>query len=270
MLASVSRTYSNPATVAALIRVNGLDSVRRTGLVPRECIRQVRRGLKAHAFDEYRTMLAERRRGSADWRMLKFARRHGHECLAAAERRPHDARLVAGLTDSWIEHCSAGEIGRRHGWDVGFRLSRMTRVSVYAKAADMGMDLELIEALQHKRLMQQEASPVLRRLQVGKRVMARTCRLFGVTPAELCSDIRERKFAVPRFFYCYWMRRVTGWRDAQTGKRVGVMSYPEIGRRLGGRDHTTALNGERKWPSSRERARKLIEARQLLGARDGR
>ena len=265
MLASASRIHSNPVTVAALIRVNGLDSVRRTGLVPRDTIIEVRRGLMARAFDDGRRMLCERRRGSADWRMLKFVRRHGHECLAAAERRPHDARLVVGLTDIWIERCSAGEIGRRHGWDVGYRLGRMTRVAIYARASEMGMDLELIETLQRERHEAREASPVLRRLQVGKRVMRRTCRLFGVTPQQLCSQSRSRKFALPRFFYCYWMRRVTGWRDGETGERVGVMSYPEIGRRLGGRDHATALNGERKWPASRDKARKLIEARQLLG-----
>lgn len=265
MLASAMRIYSNPVTVAALIRANGLDSVRRSGLVPRDIIRHVRRGVMIHAFDQYRRMLAERRRGSQEWRMLKFVRRHGHECLAAADRRPHDARLVSAFTDSWIERCSAGEIGRRHGWDVGLRLSRMTRVSVYAKAAAMGLDLDLIETLQKARLTQGVVSPVLRRLQVGKRVMARTCRLFGVSERELCSDSRSRRVAVPRFFYCYWMRRVTGRRDAETGERVGVMSYPEIGRRLGGRDHTTALNGERQWPASRDRARKLIEARQLTG-----
>lgn len=57
----------------------------------------------------------------------------------------------------------------------------------------------------------------------------------GRTFADMCSERRTRAFARPRQIAMYCVRHL-----------CPHISTPEIGRRLGGRDHTTVLHGVRK------------------------
>jgi len=258
MFVSVSRTYSNPATVANLIRVNGLDAVRRTGLVRPEVLLAVRRSVMRGEFCEYRKMLCDRRITPRFMAMMKCARQHGPDCLRSAELRPYSARLVSALSDAWNERLDEATISARHGWDVALLLRGMARSAIYAKALRMGLDLEAVPLPLDPDFSYSEGSPVVTRYRAGQRVMRRTCRLFGVTPDDLRGAGRNRDVSIPRHFYSYW------------AKRLAKFSYPEIGRRMGGRDHTTALNSVNKWPASRDKARQIIEARKLAGKSGGR
>lgn len=58
---------------------------------------------------------------------------------------------------------------------------------------------------------------------------------FGVSRAELLSPRRSSDLVVARAF-AVWMLRSLG----------GPMSYPRIGRAIGGRDHATIINLHRK------------------------
>lgn len=60
------------------------------------------------------------------------------------------------------------------------------------------------------------------------------CIRYGVTVAELKSPRRARRVCLARQIAMYLMLQELGW------------SLPNISRRLGGRDHTTALHGIRK------------------------
>lgn len=64
---------------------------------------------------------------------------------------------------------------------------------------------------------------------------------FGITRADILSPNRKAR--------CVVARHVAMWIARQTTK----LSLPEIGRRFGGRDHTTALNAIRKIEALRER-----------------
>lgn len=65
-------------------------------------------------------------------------------------------------------------------------------------------------------------------------------RVFNVTKAELHSNRRDRKVSFARQFVMYWAVRLT------------PMSLPQIGRLIGGRDHTTVLHGSNVYPQKRE------------------
>lgn len=57
---------------------------------------------------------------------------------------------------------------------------------------------------------------------------------FGIRRHELLSGCRTKNISVPRHVMFYLCKRLT------------LRSLPEIGRRTGGRDHTTVLHGVRK------------------------
>jgi len=68
-----------------------------------------------------------------------------------------------------------------------------------------------------------------------RRIEERACRVFKVSPLALKSPRRNRRLAHARFFVAYWAFRRT------------VLSSTQIGRLLGGRDHTTILHGRDKY-----------------------
>ena len=57
---------------------------------------------------------------------------------------------------------------------------------------------------------------------------------FNVRVADLCSDRRHKSITVPRQIAMYLVREIT------------QLSYPEIGRRLGGKDHSTIISACKK------------------------
>lgn len=72
-----------------------------------------------------------------------------------------------------------------------------------------------------------------------KRIETRACRVFGVSIMELRSARRNKRVALARQFVYYWTTRLT------------PMSMGQIGRLLGGRDHTTCLHGKHKYVEKR-------------------
>jgi chromosomal replication initiator protein len=79
-------------------------------------------------------------------------------------------------------------------------------------------------------------------------VLAATASLFGVTPNELVARDRRPDVARARKVAIYLARELTG------------KSLPEIGRRLGGRDHSTILSAVRSLSGDIERDSDLAQA----------
>lgn len=83
-----------------------------------------------------------------------------------------------------------------------------------------------------------------------QRIEARACKLFKIRRIELYSCGRQRRFAFARHFVMYWACRQT------------TLSLPQIGRLMGGRDHTTVLHGKDKYVEKRrDMGRTLRRAR---------
>ena len=64
-------------------------------------------------------------------------------------------------------------------------------------------------------------------------------KLFRVTRSELNSNRRNRELVFARQFIMYWACRLTH------------LSLPQIGKLMGGRDHTTAMHGRNTYPVKR-------------------
>lgn len=76
------------------------------------------------------------------------------------------------------------------------------------------------------------------------------CRVLKVTRNELMSNRRNKRVVFARQAIMYW------------SMRLSKLSSPEIGRRLGGLDHTTILHGKEAYPAKRAAmGRHLREAR---------
>jgi hypothetical protein len=80
------------------------------------------------------------------------------------------------------------------------------------------------------------------------RISQEVCRHFHVTFADLKSASRTKGLVKPRQVVCYLARRHTG------------RSLADIGRLLGGRDHTTILYSARHVESDYDKFREHIEA----------
>lgn len=78
------------------------------------------------------------------------------------------------------------------------------------------------------------ASPEALRPSCHRRVLLLVCGAYGISLSLLTGQSRAADIVLPRMVACWIMRNHTG------------MSLPDIGRRLGGRDHTTALSAIRK------------------------
>jgi chromosomal replication initiation ATPase DnaA len=67
----------------------------------------------------------------------------------------------------------------------------------------------------------------------------RASRVFGVSRKDIHSDRRHQSVVLARQFVMYWAVRLT------------PLSLPQIGRIMGGKDHTTVLAGRRAYPKKR-------------------
>lgn len=72
-----------------------------------------------------------------------------------------------------------------------------------------------------------------------KRIETRACKVFKVSLMELRSARRNARVAMARQFIYYWATRLT------------PMSLGQIGRLVGGRDHTTVFHGRDAYPQKR-------------------
>lgn len=78
------------------------------------------------------------------------------------------------------------------------------------------------------------ASPEAIKPASSRKIIAMAADAFGVSHLDIVGDRRFPKIVIARQVCFYLMRECTG------------LSYPEIARRVGGRDHTTALHGANK------------------------
>lgn len=83
-----------------------------------------------------------------------------------------------------------------------------------------------------------EAKGYKRRVRVAD-IERRACRVFKVTSEALRGQRRSRHIVLARQFVMYWAARQT------------ALSLPQIGRLMGGRDHTTILHGKNVYVEKR-------------------
>jgi chromosomal replication initiation ATPase DnaA len=76
----------------------------------------------------------------------------------------------------------------------------------------------------------------------------RLCGAFKITKAELRSKRRSREIVLARQAVMYWTCRLT------------QRSLPEIGRMMGGKDHTTILHGRDAYPTKRAKMGRNLRA----------
>lgn len=129
---------------------------------------------------------------------------------------------------------------------------------------DLRRDLEEARKEAVSRLMEIEAEAKEQRAYIDKleaaaRAVAiftyesierRACKIFGVSLEEIRSPVRNRRLVNARHFISYWCFRLT------------PLSLPQIGRHMGGRDHTTIMNGRDVY-----RERRALMGRELRPAR---
>lgn len=83
-----------------------------------------------------------------------------------------------------------------------------------------------------------------------QKIEARAMKLFRITRIQLRATRAQRSMTLARQFVMYWACRRTS------------LSLPQIGRLMGGRDHTTILAGRRAYVAKRAKmGRTLKEAR---------
>jgi chromosomal replication initiation ATPase DnaA len=140
----------------------------------------------------------------------------------------------------------ATERGADHALALRLEIERAKRVSAQ-KAAWQAVQA-LAEEKEHRRqenierslaMVAELRSQGIRYRQTYRVIEARACRLFRVKQSEIRSDRRHREIVFARQFVMYWAVRLT------------KLSLPQIGRLMGGRDHTTIIHGRDVYPEKR-------------------
>lgn len=175
------------------------------------------------------------------------------------EKRKREAEALARKAKE-IEQAAAKR-RLREGIEAARRAAMAERREARAREMKaMEAELERLEEIAERKMEAirtiDRANEALSRLRGGNgwgtmsRVVSRICRATGVTRGELLSDRRNKEVVFARQAVFYWSQRLT------------KMSLPEIGRRMGGRDHTTVLHGARTYPQKRAKmGRHLRKAR---------
>lgn len=94
-------------------------------------------------------------------------------------------------------------------------------------------------------------APAVRRVDI-RLIQAVVCEFYGIGMADLLCSRRTADLVRPRQIAMHLCHRMT------------TRSYPEIGRRFGGRDHTTALYADRKIGQSAKMDQKLASELETL------
>lgn len=105
----------------------------------------------------------------------------------------------------------------------------LLRLSMRADVEGRPMDLELAKAMLGAPTLE-----VTDRITSVEDIQRATCEFYGLAMKELLSDRRHRGVSLPRMVAMYIAR-----------ERL-KLSYPDIGRRFGGKDHTTVISAYRK------------------------
>lgn len=97
-----------------------------------------------------------------------------------------------------------------------------------------------LQAFEHSRRLLAEMGVDLRRFRhTYKRIERKARTVFRLSAKELRGNRRDNHVVLARQFVMYWCCRLTN------------LSLPQIGRLMGGRDHTTVLHGKRKYVAKR-------------------
>lgn len=142
------------------------------------------------------------------------------EKLVAAMCEKHD-----GIT---FNHEVVEFLAHRLTVNVRVLEGSVNRLTAYALLVGQEITLETTQQSLHDLL--QEAN---RKLTID-RIMRKVCDFYGISVTDLLSPKRSYDIARPRQVVMYLAKNLT------------QRSYPEIGKRLGGRDHTTIIHGVRK------------------------
>jgi chromosomal replication initiator protein len=105
----------------------------------------------------------------------------------------------------------------------------LLRLAVRADVEGRPIDLDLARAM----LGEPSLAPTDRQTNVED-IQRATCEFFGLGMKELLGDRRHRGVSLPRMVAMYVAREKLR------------LSYPDIGRRFGGKDHTTVISAHRK------------------------
>ena len=104
----------------------------------------------------------------------------------------------------------------------------LIRLAVKAELLGRSIDLELAKETMHSVLPSADSMATVEDIQRA------VCAYFGIRMADLKSKRRHRSITFPRMIAMYLCRQ-----------RLGT-SYPELGNRFGGKDHTTVISACRK------------------------
>lgn len=91
----------------------------------------------------------------------------------------------------------------------------------------------VVEPVKHPFWFWMEIDPAEKCWSHIDRIQKAVCRYYGVTKTDLTSERRDKEVIRPRHVAIYLCKSLTG------------QSLPKIGRKFGGRDHSTALNAIR-------------------------
>ncbi len=105
----------------------------------------------------------------------------------------------------------------------------LIRVTAFASLNRQSVDLQLAEIVL-KDLIPEAHGPQI----TAATIMGQTASYFGLSIDDLCGTSRSRVLVTARHIAMYLCRELTD------------LSLPKIGQQLGGRDHTTVINADRK------------------------
>jgi chromosomal replication initiation ATPase DnaA len=179
---------------------------------------------------------------------------------------PHELRRrllnpPGGRDSSELEIISAYAFdrGRRILADVesteARRVENLLRLKMERDAKE-AKRIAIIEA-RRAQTVAAEANPVPVNPPSLEEILTEVCRRYHVTKIDLRSHRRTANVVLPRQITMYLARHLT------------LLSLPQIGKRMGGRDHTTAIHAIRKIENLVESyphlAAEIAEIRQALG-----
>ncbi|MFT6072096.1 MAG: chromosomal replication initiator protein [Alphaproteobacteria bacterium] len=135
-------------------------------------------------------------------------------------QKEYPSFFVPDKVTEYLAHCITGNIRELEG--------AINRIAAHATFTGRPVTLELTEDVIADLLRMYE-----KKLGVHE-IRKRVCSYFSITPTDLDSSRRSRDISFPRQVAMYLTKSMTG------------MSYPEIGRKFGGKDHTTVIHAVHK------------------------
>jgi chromosomal replication initiator protein len=167
-------------------------------------------------------------------------------------RREVLARRMAELPDAAVPEAVLDLLATRISGSIREAEGALTRIVAYASLTGSVVDLDFAAATLGDMLRGHQ-----RRVTIDQ-IQKLVCEHFEMKPIDLVSSRRARAVARPRQIAMYLAKRLT------------TRSLPEIGRKFGGRDHSTVIHAVRRIEELRDTDREVDGAvRTLLGQLEG-